>query len=50
MTDQPTGQTQEAQMSPKGANGNGSEPSSHATEIPLRELKQSSTPKSAKVE
>ena len=50
MTDQPAGQTQEAQMSPKSANGNGSQPSSHATGIPLPEPKQSSTPKSPKVE
>jgi len=50
MTDQPAGQPQETQMSPKSANGNGSQPSPHATEIPLPAHKQSSTPKSAKVE
>jgi hypothetical protein len=50
MPDQPAGQTPEQPMSPKRANGNGSQPPSQATEIPLRELKRPSTPKSAKVE
>src|ERR1700686_1019502 len=50
MSDQKTGQPQEAQTSLTGDNGNGSRPPSHAARIPLRELKQSSRPKSAKVE
>src|SRR5882762_11325525 len=50
MNDQPAGPSQEAQTSPTSANGNGSQPPSCATGIPLRELKQPSTPKSAKVE
>ena len=50
MTDQPAGQTQAAHMSTKSANGNGSQPSSHATEMPSPKLKQSATPKSARVE
>ena len=50
MSEQQTGQRQAAHMSTKSGNGNWSQPSSHANETPLRELKRSSTPKSAKVE
>jgi hypothetical protein len=50
MNDQPTSLPQEAQTSPASANGNGSQPSSGGTGIPLRELRQAATSKSAKVE
>ncbi len=50
MTNQPAGQPQEAETSPTSDNGNWSQASSDAIGIPLRELKQPSTPKSAKVE
>jgi len=50
MNDQHAGQPQETQSSLTRDNGNWSQPSSDAIGIPLRELKQPSTPKSAKVE
>ena len=50
MNDQHAGQPPETQSSLTRDNGNWSQPSSDAIGIPLRELKQPSTPKSAKVE
>ena len=50
MNEQHARQPQEDQTAPTSANGNESQPPSRTTEIPLRELEQSSTPKSAKVE
>ena len=50
MTDQQDRQPEKAQSPPTKANGNESQPSSRATERPLREQKQSATAKSAKVE
>src|SRR6267143_4426631 len=50
MNEQHARQPQEDHTAPTSANGNESQPTSQTTEIPLRELEQSSTPKSAKVE
>src|SRR6266446_491640 len=50
MNEQHARQPQADQTAPTSANGNESQPPSRTTEIPLRELEQSSTPKSAKVE
>jgi hypothetical protein len=50
MNNQPAGPSHEAQTSPAKADGNGSQPTSHAFEIQLPEAKQSSTPKLAKAE
>jgi len=50
MNNHQASQAQEAEPSPTSDNGNGSQPPSDAIGMPLRELKQSSTPKSAKVE
>src|ERR1700674_1831679 len=50
MNEQHARQPQEAQTSPTNADGNGSQPTSHAIEIRLPEAKQASTPKSAKAE
>jgi len=50
MNEQHARQPQEDQTAPTSANGNESQPPSRTTEIPLRELEQSSTPKSVKVE
>lgn len=50
MSDQQSGEPQEARTSPASANGNGHQAPSYSAEVPVRELKQSSSPKSAKVE
>src|SRR6266576_601362 len=50
MTDQQDRQPEKAQSPPTKANGHESQPSSRATERPVREQRQSSTAKSAKVE
>ncbi len=50
MNEQHARQPQEDQTAPTSANGNESQPPSRTTEIPLRELEQSATPKSVKVE
>ena len=50
MSDQPAGLPLEGRTPPTSARGNGSQAPSGGIEIPLRKLKQSSTPKSAKVE
>jgi hypothetical protein len=50
MNEQHDGQPQEQQTAPTRANGNGSQQPSCTTEKPVREVKQSSTPKSSKAE
>jgi hypothetical protein len=50
MTDQLNIKPKETQALPTSTNENGSQPPSHATEMPLRELEQSSTPKSPNTE
>src|SRR6266576_1518020 len=50
MNEQHARQPQEEHTAPTSANGNESQPPSRTTEIPLRELEQSGTPKSVKVE
>ena len=50
MNNQPAGLSQEPQTSPASADGNGSQPTSHAFETQLSEAKQSCTTKLAKAE